>query len=44
MADDRPVTDDRGPGEVVTGMVDHVLAPGAATRSGATTATSPGGE
>ena len=25
MADDRPVTDDRDPAEVVTGMVDHVL-------------------
>jgi len=26
MADDRPVTDDRDPAEVVSGMVDHVLA------------------
>jgi len=25
MADDRPVTDDRDPADVVTGMVDHVL-------------------
>jgi len=26
MADDRPVTDDRHPADVVSGMVDHVLA------------------
>lgn len=26
MADERPVTDDRHPADVVTGMVDHVLA------------------
>jgi hypothetical protein len=26
MADDRPVTDDRDPADVVSGMVDHVLA------------------